>query len=80
MSFLQDDERPMTDTEYAYEVFNAVSEDIISDEYFDRNKGLLFAISNELFELNVKSGKIPPERATRIIEGVFSSINKHGLR
>jgi len=70
-----------TEEEYFYEVFNTISDSIISDEYFDRNSRLLSGISNSLFDINsITNGAIPPSLGRRIIEEVFSNINKHGLR
>ncbi len=70
-----------TEEEYFYEVFNTISDSVISDEYFDRNARLISAISSSLFDINsITDGAIPPSLARRIIEEVFSNINKHGLR
>lgn len=70
-----------TEEEYFYEVFNTISDSIISDEYFDRNSRLLSGISSSLFDINsITNGAIPPSLGRRIIEEVFSNINKHGLR
>lgn len=70
-----------TEEEYFYEVFNTISDSVISDEYFDRNSRLLSGISSSLFDINsIMNGAIPPSLARRIIEEVFSNINKYGLR
>lgn len=69
-----------SDEQYFYEVFNTISEDVISDEYFDRNKRLLIDISNMFYDMDSRNDNISPEFARRIIEGIFSSIKRNGLR
>ena len=70
----------LSDEQYFFEVFNTISEDVISDEYFDKNKRLLIDISNNLHDMHERTGTIPPQRARRIIEGIFSSIKINGIR
>lgn len=62
------------------ELFNEIPVEIISDEYFDRNNLLLSEISDQLYDLHKRTGKLPPELARRIIEVVFSSIRRYGIR
>jgi hypothetical protein len=80
MEDYNEDGKNITDEEYFYEVFNTMSEDIISDEYFDKNKALIIDISNSLHEIYSRTGKIPPNMAKRIIGGFFSAIKRNGIR
>jgi hypothetical protein len=65
---------------YFFEVFDRIPQSIISDEYYDKNSQLLVNISNSLFDINERTGNMPPELAVKVIEGVFSSILKTGIR
>lgn len=80
MEDYNNDNVEMTDEEFFYEVFNTVSDEVISDEYFDRNKALIIDISNSLHEIYSRTGKIPPNMARRIIEEFFSAIRRNGIR
>ena len=62
------------------DIFDSVSESVITDEYYDKNEELFGVITEVLFDINERSGKIPPELARKVIEGIFSSIQKIGIR
>lgn len=70
----------ISEEEYFFEVFNTISEELISDEYFDRNKGLLIDISNTLRDMDIRNSEMPPNLARRVIEGVFAAIQRNGIR
>lgn len=81
MNTHDDDLREDFGEEYFFaELFNEIPVEIISDEYFDRNNLLLSEISDQLYDLHERTGKLPPELARRVIEVVFSSIRRHGIR
>jgi hypothetical protein len=65
---------------YFIDIFNTLSEDVISDEYYDKNEELLGSTVDMLFDINERTGNIPPVTARRVLEGVFSNILKYGLR
>lgn len=79
---IEDDDMEVmsSDEQYFYEVFNTISEEVISDDYFDRNKRLLIDISNMFYDMNSRNDNVSPAFARRIIEGVFSSIKRNGVR
>ena len=65
---------------YFIEVFDQMPYEVISDEYYDKNAELFSTVSNIFYDINQRSGKLPPKLARKIIEEVFSSIQKIGLR
>lgn len=73
-------ELEMTEELYFIEVFDQMPYEVISDEYYDKNAELLSTISNIFYNINEKSNKLSPKLARKIIEEVFSSIQKIGLR
>jgi hypothetical protein len=73
-------ENQSSDELYFFEVFNTISEDVISDEYFDKNKRLLIDMSNLLYDMNSRNDNLPPDLARRIIEGFFAAIKRNGIR
>jgi hypothetical protein len=70
----------MTEEQFFFELFDSMSEDVISDEYYNKNSELLSVISGTLFDINQRSGGMPPAMARRVLEGIFSNILKIGLR
>lgn len=65
---------------YFYEIFNEISDDLVSDEYFDRNFIMLRNWSDELYNIHQISGNMPPSLARRVIETSLSNIFKFGIR
>lgn len=65
---------------YFHEIFNMISIDIVSDEYFDRNYEMLRGLSNELFYINQRSKNMPPKLARRVIESFLSNIFRFGIK
>lgn len=65
---------------YFHEIFNEISDDLVSDEYFDRNYQMLRNWSNELFNIHQVSDNMPPSLARRVIETSLSNIFKFGIR
>lgn len=70
----------MREHRYFIDIFDTISESVVTDEYYDKNQELFAVITDVLFDINERSGKIPPELARKVIEGVFSSIQKIGIR
>lgn len=76
----EEDDFNLSEEEFFFEIFNTISDEVISDEYFDKNKQLLIDISNGLFDTNSRNGDMPSELARRVIEGFFSAIKRNGIR
>ena len=70
----------MTEQEYFFEVFDTISDSVISDEYFDKNAELLSVALGMLYDIDQRTGGMSPEMARRVLEGIFSSILKIGIR
>ena len=77
---VDDEQREFAEEYYFAEVFNTISDEIISDEFFDNNNALLSDVSDQLCELNEKLGCLPPDKGRRIIEELFAAIRRHGIR
>jgi len=65
---------------YFHAIFNEISDDIVSDEYFDRNYQMLKNWSDELYNIHQVTNSMPPKLARRVIETSLSNIFKFGLR
>lgn len=66
--------------EYWVELFNEFPESIISDEQYERNKDLLEQISDDFSHMHNISGNFPAKKAKKILEIIFSNIQKFGYR
>ena len=75
----QSDEQ-LREGRYFLDIFDTISESVISDEYYDKNAELLAVISEMFFDIEERTGRMPPEMARRVLEGIFSNILKYGLR
>lgn len=73
-------ERIESEEHYFYEMFDVLSEDVISDEQYNRNKLLIDEISNLFYDLNSRQNKLSPETGRKVLEIIFSSIEKYGFR
>jgi len=74
------DSEELREGRYFIDVFDTLSETVITDEYYDKNEELFVVISEMFFDINERTGKMPPEMARRVLEGIFSNILKYGLR
>tara|TARA_R110000772_G_scaffold59348_7_gene134394 strand:- start:1342 stop:1617 length:276 start_codon:yes stop_codon:yes gene_type:complete len=70
----------LRENKYFLDIFNTISETVITDEYYDKNEELFGVITEIFFDINERTGSMPPAMARRILEGIFSNILKHGLR
>lgn len=69
-----------SEEEYLISTMNCISEDILSDEFYERNRSLIRDMSNGFFIRNRRQGDMPPNVASRSFEIFFSSLAKFGLR
>lgn len=76
----QEKDNGLTEEEYLIQTLNCVSESIITDNYYERNKRLIRSISDGLHDRHNRRGDMPPKLAGRVIEIFFVSIGKFGLR
>lgn len=70
----------LRENKYFLDIFNTISETVITDEYYDKNEELFGVITEMFFDINERTDNIPPAMARRILEGIFSNILKYGLR
>lgn len=70
------------DAEFQYwaKLFNEFPQSVISDEQYDRNKELLEQISDDFSDMNERDQNFPPTKARKVLEIVFSNIQKFGYR
>lgn len=77
---LQQEDFALTEEEYFIAVMNSVSELIISDEFYHRNRQLIHNITNDFRDRHIRQGDMPPRLAGRSVEIFFSGISKFGFR
>lgn len=66
---------------YFYGIVNHIPEEVLSDEFFDRNADLISSISNSLCEINeITDGKLPEELGHKVMIAFFANLKIHGLR
>ena len=71
----------LDEAQYFYETVNDIPEEILSDDFYERNSDLVNAISNSLCDINkLTSGKMPPEMGVKAMVAFFASLKIHGLR
>lgn len=70
----------LTEGDYAIQTLNAVSEVILSDEFYNRNKLLIKNMMKDFHDRHNRQGDMPPKLAGRSLEAFFSAIAKFGLR
>lgn len=66
--------------EYWAKIFNEFPESIVSNEFYDRNKDLLEQISDDFCDMDDRTEDFPPAKAKKVLEIVFSNIQKFGYR
>jgi hypothetical protein len=69
-----------TEEDFFYKIFNWMPENVISDEYYEKNATLFQDISSAMYDYNQVSSKLSAESSRKAIEIVFRCILKHGLR
>lgn len=77
---ITEDNDLFTEEEYLISTLNSVSEIIVSDDFYNRNKHLICNMINDLYDRHNRRGDMPPRLAGRAVEIFFSSITKVGLR
>lgn len=71
----------LDEAEYFYETVNDIPEEILSDDFYERNPDLVNSISNSLCDINkMTNGKMPPELGKKAMVAFFVSLKIHGLR
>jgi hypothetical protein len=65
---------------YNIEVWRDMPKDIISDDYYIRNKDLMDRITYDIYRLNENLGSLPPRIAKVIIGSTFGAIKDIGVR
>lgn len=73
-------DRYLTEEEYLIQAFNSVSATIIPDSFYERNWELIRNATNDLHDRHSRQGDMSPKLAGRVLEIMFSSIGKFGLR
>jgi hypothetical protein len=69
------------EAQYFYETINEIPEEVLSDDFYERNSDLVNAISNSLCDVNkMTRGKMPPELGVKAMMAFFASLKIHGLR
>jgi hypothetical protein len=67
-------------TDYFYQVWNNLSENIVSEEYYTKNEDLFGAITFDMFQYNQHCDCLPPFLAKVSLEKIFGNILVNGLR
>lgn len=67
-------------TDYFYQVWNNLSENIVSEEYYTKNEDLFGAITFDMFQYNQDCDCLPPFLAKASLEKIFGNILVNGLR
>jgi len=67
-------------TDYFYQVWNNLSENIVSEEYYTKNEDLFGAITFDMFQYNQHCDCLPPFLAKMSLEKIFGNILVNGLR
>lgn len=67
-------------TDYFFQVWNNLPEDIVSEEYYTKNEDLFGAITYDMFHYNENCGCLPPHLAKTAIEKIFGNILLNGIR
>lgn len=76
-----DEHQEGREAEYFYEAINPITEEVLSDDFFDRNASLVSSISNSLCDIDeITEGKLPPELGTKVMIAFFANLKIHGLR
>lgn len=66
---------------YFYEIMDSIPEEVLSDDFYDRNADLVNSISNSLCDINeMTSGKLPPNLGHKVMIAFFANLKIHGLR
>jgi|31_taG_2_1085359.scaffolds.fasta_scaffold00206_8 hypothetical protein len=69
------------EAQYFYETINEIPEEVLSDDFYERNSDLVNAISNSLCDVNkITRGKLPTEIGVKVMVAFFASLKIHGLR
>lgn len=68
------------EAQYFYDTINEIPEEILSDDFYERNADLVNSISNSLCDINKMTGKMPPELGKKAMVAFFASLKIHGLR
>lgn len=67
--------------DYFHAIWNQyISQDIVSQEYYDRNFDLIHEITFQFFNQYERSGNPAPQDASTLLITVFSVFQKLGLR
>lgn len=67
-------------TDYFYKVWNNLSENIVSEEYYTKNEDLFGAITFDMFQYNQDCDCLPPFLAKASLEKIFGNILVNGIR
>ena len=62
-----------------YDIWDNVSEDIISDEFWNSHQDFIRDITYELYRVELKNGKINIKVCAKRLEIMFSSLFKYGI-
>lgn len=66
--------------DYRLDLWIDMPKDIISDEYYTRNRELMDRITYDMYRLHSNLGSFPPKIARAVMGSVFGSIKDIGLR
>jgi hypothetical protein len=76
-----DEYQDIDEAKYFYDTVGDLPDEILSDEFYERNSDFVNAISNSLCDINkITSGKMPPELGKKAMVAFFASLKIHGLR
>lgn len=70
----------MSSEEYFHTCWNWMPEEVVSDEYWEKNEELFTAITNDMYFLHKQSNNFPPEQARVVLQAIFTNFLKFGLR
>ncbi len=62
-----------------YDIWDNVSEDIISDDFWNTHQDFIRDITYELYRIELKNGKINIKVCAKRLETMFSSLFKYGI-
>lgn len=76
-----EEKEEMLEENYFYALMNEIPEEVISEEFFDRNADLITSVTNTLCDINqITDGKLPEELGKKVIIAFFANLKIHGLR
>lgn len=67
-------------TNYHFEVWEAMPEDIVSADYRRKNRDLINEVTYDLYRVNDMMENMPPTLARSILASFFGKIQEIGIR